>query len=325
MLPHTKRPPLEGYADIVLFTGRYDLKRRRARLLPKLCFRWEELAEDIWLGPLDDLADHVVDACEPRGFDTLRVSYGGPTLYALVRTNSPFASRLKWDSDGRLSQAIQLARLIRPTTLGYHFAARLLPQAGKSSKILPTHHKGPGAIACIASQSFDGFVDADVPRIRALLRAFAPHGLPQRVKRALWLCENIFWQRTIDLRWALVVTALEALVHIDERSGTRRASWGSTQQFVNRLWKLAEYVPGLRWTKFQLSEAYELRSSFVHGIGIGMDALQSRQLKSYLRLENGLRRILVRCIHKPTVAAMFADDASVRLHLGAAHKAPSTA
>jgi hypothetical protein len=119
----------------------------------------------------------------------------------------------------------------------------------------------------------------------------------------------------LDIRWPLVVTAVEALVHTDERkkvfgSGGMRI----TAQFVGRLTNLATKIAGIEWNESYLEEAYEHRSSFAHGGGRG-HLTEAESLRRYRRLESGLRSVLCSAILDANVASIFASDDAIRAAL----------
>jgi hypothetical protein len=150
------------------------------------------------------------------------------------------------------------------------------------------------------------------------LAAFDPAKLPNRVKASLRMHEYLHWTPAIQMRWPLLVTGLESFVHIDERgkgSGLK-GGWKSTDQFVNRLFRLREFVPSLHWSRADLAAIYELRSAFVHGRASGINALRGEPRRLYRVAERGLRFILQAAILKPSVAEIFVSDASIKTTLG---------
>ena len=158
--------------------------------------------------------------------------------------------------------------------------------------------------------------DEHVRALRKLLKVFNPSALPERVSRALWYHEYVFWTHMIDVRWPLCVTALEALIHTDEGDRPPGKRLGCTEQFVRRLLMLTQFVKGLRWTEQDLRDAYDRRSGLVHGVGRGADALTVEGRRLYLLVENGLRAIILDAIYKPAIAHLFVSKASIRTSLG---------
>lgn len=185
-------------------------------------------------------------------------------------------------------------------------------------QIVPADIVGIGAQAFIFNAQTDGLRDRDVALTKTLLASFEPLALPKRVKTSLLFHEYLHWTRLIQMRWPLLITGLESLVHIDERSKAKGASggWKSTEQFVRRLSKLQEFVPHLRWTQKDLTAIYELRSAFVHATGGEFDALRGRPARLYRLAERGMRLILQAAILRPAVADLFISDGSIRTALG---------
>jgi hypothetical protein len=222
--------------DVALFVGQYRL--RNGQWLPKHCDLPVEIVPGLTIGPLGDDAEHILDACETRGENKSRAYRQYGSLYAFVRKDAPISehSRRIWDPDRRLATALQLSRIAKPTTIGYEYAARILKEPGKKRQLLPADIRGAGALAFILDPSTDGLRDADIRLLRKLMIYFNPAQLPPRVKAALWMHEYLHWTHPIQMRWPLLVTALESFVHIDERSkaGGRKGGWKSTEQFVNR-------------------------------------------------------------------------------------------
>ena len=91
---------------------------------------------------------------------------------------------------------------------------------------------------------------------------------------------------------------------------------GSTDQFVMRLDKLRQFIPALDWTAEDLTNMYEIRSSFAHGRGGHIDTLNREPRRLYLKADVGLREILCTAIHQKQIAEIFASDTSIRSYLG---------
>lgn len=74
-----------------------------------------------------------------------------------------------------------------------------------------------------------------LPALSSLIEVYHSANPPQRVQRGLWYYEAAFRLYYVDLRWAFMVTALEALVHIrkDELPSDRWVR--TTRVFVDRL------------------------------------------------------------------------------------------
>lgn len=302
-------------ADVILNTGAYDFPAGRP-MWPKYQARRAKLAADLWIGCHPD-REAIMDACEQRGANTLKAFRQFPSHYAFFRTNPPNPTkRYDFDSDRRLRSCLQLSRLVRPSETGYYYSARVLRERGRRREIVPYAARGIGTFAFSITEDDNWFGDDHVQALRRLLRAFDAAVLPDRVSRSLWYHEYIFWTQMIDVRWPLCVTALEALVHTDEKDRPPGRRLGSTEQFVRRLLKLKEFVKGIAWEEADLREIYDKRSGLVHGVGRGSDALTPESRRMYQLAENALRTIIVDAIYRPAVADMFASKATVRTSLG---------
>ena len=88
---------------------------------------------------------------------------------------------------------------------------------------------------------------------------------------------------------------------------------GTTAQFISRVASLAKRE-GISFSGDELELAYSLRSELVHG-GKFLSDQQARltveQLDLYERLEETLRRVLLRAFEDRSFAANFADPASI--------------
>lgn len=271
------------------------------------------IATDLWIGPFP-MRERVIAACRPPG-----ENWGGRhewSTYAYWRTNAPYSEggRSGFDIDRRLAACAQLSRLVRPTSIGYSRAARVIEREAAPIEILPAEVRGRGALSFVADPTQDWLRDEDVEPLRTLVAAFQPDGLPNRVKRSMAYHEYAHNLSELDMRWPLIVTAAEALVHTDERKKVfGKGGKAVTRQFIDRLLKLASLV-GIRWTEDELDEVYEHRSGFAHGRGLGGTS-EKRSVDSYLRFEAGVRSILRAAILDPNVAGLFGTDQVIRAHL----------
>jgi hypothetical protein len=194
-------------------------------------------------------------------------------------------------------------------------ACRISYEDGRR-RIAPAGVFGQGALAFTVNHECDGIRDDDIPVIRALLDSFAPKKLPNRVKNALWMHEHLAWTRLMNIRWPLLVAALEALVHTNDKGRARARTMGSTEQFYARLGKLQTLLRSALWTDSDLVAVYDLRSAFAHGQPGSIDAMTGEPRRLYEVAENGLRHILRAAIRRSVVADIFRSDAAVRAALG---------
>jgi len=272
------------------------------------------ITTDLWIGPLGELRKPILAASTPPGENWQPSPYFN-CRYAVWRTDPPMTPMdgTWWDADGRLHRCMQLLRLVRPTTIAYQFACQVRFDDSGERIIQPAGVVGQGALAFVSAGNPDGVQEADVGVLRRLINVFDPSLLPNRVKNALWMHEHVAWTRLMNVRWPLVITALEALIHTDDRR--RKRMLGSTDQFCLRLEKLQDLMRERLWSTDELQAIYDLRSSFAHGRGGSVDALKGEPLRLYEVAENGLRRILRRAIAHPAIADVFRTDTSIRTTL----------
>lgn len=309
---HTRR-----IMDVVLAVGPIPTKAGAPVSWEKHFDRNVHIIDDLWIGPLRRIKNGVMDGAEPRGQNYRPGFRQYGSLYGFFRKNAPTGggSYRNWDADGKLWHCVQMARIIRPHSIGGEYAARVVWEKGRRRQVIPARFSGMGSAAYVGREDENWIRDADVVELRDLLTAFRPDQLPDRVKRAMFYHEIAHQIRYIEIRWPLVVTALEALIHTDDRRLPKKRSMGSTKQFTTRLNSLNAYIPALAWTESDLTRIYDYRSASAHGAGLGSEALNPRVMKLYHVVEDGLRAIIIACIKQPAVAAIFASNTSVRSKL----------
>lgn len=270
------------------------------------------LAPDLWLGPVDlDLCDAIATACTPPGenFHPVR-NFGFP--YGFVRTGAPTEPNpLHFDSDARIAVAVQLSRLVHPTSIDFRFAARLREWTNPHRMIVPARVVALNPHAFVLVENADWLIPDDVDAIRALIAAYSAKRPPRRVLAALFHHENAARTHFIDARWPILVTGIESLVRIrDEKDPRNSAQFaGSTRVFVRRVEQLARElgVPGV--SEADLREVYGLRSELVHGLG--SSHLDPRIQRGIALTEELLRAVLRKAVLDPTFAARFESDAAL--------------
>ena len=265
-----------------------------------------KLADDLWIGPLRDLGNAIMDACEQRGENCEPLTRWFGTQYAVYRRPAPdpFYS---WDPDRRISTCLALSRIARPTSLNPYYAARVVSE-GSQRMIYPAPRRGIGAFAHVLAEEEDWLRDEDIELLKALLEAYDPNGIMSRVGRALWNHEYAFWTHTVDVRWTLVVTGLEALIHTDDRKVKR--GLGSTAQFVTGTGLLRRRIDGIEIAPSDLRDMYEHRSGLAHGQDLGGFGSEKKRL--YAVMEETLRLCIAKAILDPDFAECFADEEMVR-------------
>lgn len=125
---------------------------------------------------------------------------------------------------------------------------------------------------------------------------------PPRVSRALWYFD--YAQRTYyaDLRWTLVATALEALVHTGKQASTRH--------FTHRVPALASEVGAKSLTMAEANLAWDFRSRLSHGDSF-LSAMPNADTALYDKLEETLRLAILKAFLEPSFATVFTDDAKI--------------
>lgn len=264
-----------------------------------------QVASDIELTRVDrDLAEHVMDCCEAQVFGFPKPVRQSPQLYSFVRTANQSGNLWDWkpDHDQRLEMCVALSRLVHPTSfpLEYHVKVSL-EENGKLKELLPLVGVYRGA--WIAERERDWLTLDDCTDLQKLV-ARLPLKLPPRLSRALWYNEYAARTYFADVRWTMIATALEALVHTDRR--------GSTAQFVKRTEKLGSAMNLKKFTATSAARFYDLRSSLAHGQGIG--SLRPEEQALYVLGEDLLRAVLSQAILDDQFAATFADDPSIKAH-----------
>lgn len=208
-----------------------------------------------------------------------------------------------WDTDQRLQVAVALSRLVHPTSIAFEQSATIfgrLSDPPESVHIRAGPTLGPGATAYITDGTARNWLTlGDAEALRDLLGAYTSSSLPPRVNRALWFHEAASRQMDVAVRWALFVTAIEALISVsfDKLS----------KQFQVRTMGLAVEV-GAAITKQQLNRAYSNRSKVDHGAATSLPA---NDLKTLLLIENVLRATLRKAILEPAFRDVFAEASKI--------------
>lgn len=264
-----------------------------------------DLSDDLWVGKLDeDIAEKVLDGCEPSGPMARKSPRQYGQLYAFVRERAPVEPPYQWDSDSRLQMCVALSRLVHPTSISFRYSARIIySDNAKVEEIVPGGVVGYGADAYVPTEGHrDWLVAGDFDALKLLVRHLPLSHLPPRVWRALWYHEYAARTRDIGIRWTFIATALEALVHTDRPNSTR--------QFVGRVSRLALDLGSCEFSEDDAAAAYDCRSSLSHGQGLSDLTKEKQQL--YERMDAVLREALMRSIQEPEFAKIFATDGAIR-------------
>ena len=263
-----------------------------------------QLYEDIRIGlQSNELWKAIYTACRPRGHSFGPVPQFGQ-LYALWNDNPADPTNFNWDPDQSLATTVALSRLIHPTSIGFEYSARVIfDYDNRIKQIIPGPVSGLLAHAYVLAPKRSWLTDNDVSALRGLLASFeiASSNLPPRIQRALWNHEYAFAVQWIEVRWTVVATALESLVHTDRRQSTR--------QFVDRVTTLANRV-GVSFSQEDARRAYDLRSALAHGQGLepGDDATAAL----YCRMEEVLRASVRMAIQDESFRDIFRDKDQIR-------------
>lgn len=270
------------------------------------------IADDIFISPIDrNLGDLILRACNPAGENFAPTRLGYRPLLAIARRPAPREGGLSvFDSDRKLRMAVALTRLIRPTSVGLRYSARIVgdPISGPR-QVCPGPVTHMDAYAWTSCRDRDWLAPSDASAIGDLCSTYfalprePEHGsrLNRRLTRALYYHEYAAHHREIDVRWTLIATALEALLNTDRAR--------ATHQFTSRIPRLAKEVGADEVSSTQANAMYNLRSHLVHGVGLGKT--KPKYFAIYAHMESVLRRCLTKCILDPEFAARFDTSDSI--------------
>ena len=263
-----------------------------------------QLSETIFLGRQpNELWDAVYAACKPRGYAFNPTPQFGQR-YAFWNTGPTQPDGYNWDPDQSLATAVALSRLVHPSSIGFEYSARVTCRSDNQiDLIVPGPVSGLLAHAYVVPVDYDWLGDDDASQVSRLFASFAEisSNLPTRVKRAFWNCEYAAALEWVDVRWTVVATGLESLVHTDR--------YQSTRQFVQRVTGLADRL-SVDFTEDDAERAYDLRSSGVHGRGF--ESLDDSTLALYYKMETVLRSSIPRAIEDAAFRDIFLGEDRIR-------------
>ncbi len=272
--------------------------------LPPPAKRQIQLSPNIYLGRhTNELWEAVCKACIPPGYNFEPVRWL-VQLYAFWNTSPAKPAECSWDPDQSLAATVALSRLVHPNSIGFKYSARItLSSDDQIVQIVPGPVSGLLAHAFVIPGSYDWLNDDDASALGRLCESFVRCSsvLPPRLKRAFWNCEYAAALEWVDLRWGVVATALESLVHTDRQHSTR--------QFVDRVAALAERLI-VEFTKDDARRAYGLRSSVAHGQGF--QSLDDETVALYRRMETVLRCSIRQAIEDAAFREIFMSDDTIR-------------
>jgi hypothetical protein len=265
-----------------------------------------EMVQGFWMGKLDaDLAKTLMYTCEPKVHGTPAPVRQYAQMYAYGRDLAPASEIHRWDDDHRLSRLVAMSRLIHPTTVGFRYAARVR-QTDQALAIVPGELHGISPDVYLSPSHTRDWLSVPEAELLAEVDAQAEPltqpSFPKRVSRALWYFD--YAQRTYyaDLRWTMIATALEALIH----TGTQ----GSTRHFKYRVPALAANVGAPPMTTAESDAAYDFRSRLSHGDAF-LSEMPQADINLYDKLETALRLAILKAFREPAFAATFLDDSQI--------------
>lgn len=263
-----------------------------------------DLGNDLWIGKIDaDAARIVLDLGEPNYHGTPKPVIQYAQLYSFVREKDRLAAPYQWDEDARLQACVAVSRLIQPTTVSLRYAARIRYNPDSIADISPANIRGVGTDTFPASPpERDWLTEADAVRLRRAMTRLIASPLPDRASRALWYHEYAVRTYYVEIRWVLVATGLEALVHVER--------WHSTEQFKCRVSRLAEElgVSGLGLLEAEM--AYIHRSTVAHGQKLGQ--LSNSDRKLYESMETTLRVAVLKAIEDDKFSGILSDPEEIK-------------
>lgn len=257
------------------------------------------LGDDIEIRPIaPEQAALILDACDPPGRHRgdFRVDLRDP-LYVIARHNAPREPLYGWDPDERLQLCIALSRLVRPTSISFGYAVRLIGDLRGRYELVPGPVRGFGARAWTAVPERDWLSLEDMAELGRLAEAFTADPFPRksRLARALWYIEYAARTELVDLRLPLVATAAETVCSTSPAKATRH--------FTRRLPMLAQQLDLPPITKREASRMWGLRSAIVHGEKHG--GLEPADVELYRRMEEVVRAVLRRALTDRASRAIF--------------------
>ena len=280
--------------DVVVQTTSSNLDPNRKPIRKRI-----DLANDLYIDLLPtDFAQNIFKACEPKGycFDPI-LQFG--QMYSFVRKNPPNRDDLKWDADQRLQLCIALSRLIHPTSISTEYAARMFLTSESNIKRIITYPVSwNSSKPFVVDTNLNFLTEIDAQNLKQLIEAYDKKPLEDPLARAMWYHDYAAKSYEIDLRWTLVATGIEVIVHIDRCKSTR--------QFVERVQELSIAVGAGNITKNQAGEMYELRSSLAHGQGLGETTPEKKEL--YKKMEDILRLTIQKSILEASFRDLLSPD-----------------
>ena len=275
-----------------------------------------ELSSDIWIERLDkEFAINLQRACEPANHGQYNDVWDRH-LYAFVR-REPEAERQQRRLPGTvvrdegiipLFTVLALSRLVRPTTVGNRYCAKIYSTPETDPIILALTISGANPDVTIADVARDWLTPNDGPELRQLMSWVSPRKqMHPRIHRAFWNHEDAMRTYFLDFRLPVVVAGLESLMTVEKGRGL-------TDRFVRRVAKLAADFK-IQLSDKELRQAYKLRSEVTHGRSFLYDLSgvlpQTEHRPLYDKLESLLRVTVKTCLLDESFGLRFANDQTV--------------
>jgi hypothetical protein len=264
-----------------------------------------ELSSDLRIDALDsETAKWILQHGDPTmsGGPHPALQFG--QRYSFIREIRHQVGPFRWDEDSRLMRCIALSRLVHPTSISFRYAAHV--NAGPNShaiEIFQADLRGVSIDTFIAEPiARDWLTEPEAAKLGQLIAMLDKRRLPERVTRALWYHEYAARTYYLEVRWPVVATALEALIHTDRRH--------TTYQFVARTSALAKHLGVSGFSESLASQAYDHRSQISHGQKL--EDLSDELRGVYGAMETTLRNALLRAIEDENFRETFSTDDSIR-------------
>jgi hypothetical protein len=163
--------------------------------------------------------------------------------------------------------------------------------------IVPVPPQGMGDFAWVNDNSWRNWLTNDEAlELKGLIASYNFDAMPFRVKRAMRHFDYACLTHYPDVRLTLVVTGLEALVN------NRKGKEG--RRFRKRIALLSKDA-GMDVSEDVAGQAYEYRSSLVHGQGMLPQEIDNQFIEVYGIVETLLRRIVRKCVEDPSFSSHF--------------------
>jgi len=264
-----------------------------------------QLGADLWMGRIEpETARTILELAEPQLHGLPKVVIQFAQFYAFVREKSGPGEPYKWDTDSRLQMCVALSRLVQPTSVSLRNSARVRYNSDSTvSDISMSDISAVGIDTVLArNPQRDWLTEDEAVRLRELIKRVDSSALPDRASRALWYHEYAARTYYVEVRWNLVSTALEALVHVEK--------FMSTRQFKSRVSQLAQELGVTGFGVAEAERAYDLRSRLAHGQSLGGISDPDRAL--YESMELTLRLAILRSTEDDQFAAILRNDEEIR-------------